>query len=525
LLSFAAPIWLSGFLLLPVIRWLHRGGRNRRVVVVSRLALWRRSVASTPAAGERRPPDPAWRRRALLTALFFVALSEPQLPEERTRITLWIDDSQSMLTREVHGTRLVEGLAQAGSLLAEVPHADVEVRTLGDPWHSLGALTETTVKTLVAGAGRKAPTTPPAALLHREGLHWLVTDGAHAALFEWPGDRRPDRVIQVAGVTRNVGLERLAARRNVNDPERYDLLLRVRNGGTAVETRTVAFATEAGEIGRSTLRIEAGASVLVNAAMSASSRVRATLEPADALAEDDEIVLDLRPLRRRRVAADSKCPGALLDAIRAHPALAVAKENTPDAEVALDCGTQRAASGVAMLRVLADRLPTRPRGSLQWSRAVPESHRIRLDPERMQVAAQLRVRPGDDVLLAAGDEPLIIRRAGPANVVETSLDFGSEERTRRPEIPLLVNLMFDQLLDADLLDEIAIADRGAGSATVAPLDRGGVIADSGRPTDSSALRDSTRPLLVAALVVLLWEMIALGRQWYRSNDFADAPPQ
>src|SRR4029453_15949735 len=115
------------------------------------------------------------------------------------------------------------------------------------------------------------------------------------------------------------------------------------------------------------------------------------------------------------------CPAALLDAIRAHPALAVAKENAPDAEVALDCGTQRAASGVATLRVLADRLPTRPRGSLQWSPAVPESHRIRLDPERMQVAAQLRARPGDDVLLAAGDEPLIIRRAGPGDVCVTSL--------------------------------------------------------------------------------------------------------
>ncbi len=55
----------------------------------------------------------------------------------------------------------------------------------------------------------------------RDRLHWLLTDGAHSALFEWPGDSRPDRVVQVASVTRNVGLERLSARRNLNDPEQY----------------------------------------------------------------------------------------------------------------------------------------------------------------------------------------------------------------------------------------------------------------------------------------------------------------
>ncbi len=223
----------------------------------------------------------------------------------------------------------------------------------------------------------------------------------------------------------------------------------------------------------------------MNAAIPASPSVRATLQPADALAEDDEIVLDLHPLRRHPVATDSKCPAALLAAIRAHPALAVAKENAPDVEAALDCGAHRAASGAATLRVLADRLPTRPRGAVQWSPSVPESQRIRLDPELMRVAARLRARQGDDVLLAVGDEPLIIGRAGPAKILETSLDFESEERARRPEIPLLANLMFERLLDDDLLDRIAIADRGAGSAVVAPVARAGAVAASGRPSASA----------------------------------------
>ncbi len=522
MLSFGAPLWLSGLLLLPVIRWLHRGGRHRRALAVSRVELWQRSAARSPAVGERQPPDPAWRRRALLAALLFVALSAPQLTERRTRITLWVDDSLSMLTREAHGTRLAEASAQARSLLAAIPDAEVDVRTLGDPWRSLGGLDDASVAAMAAEVGRKTPSAPPAALLRRDRLQWLLTDGAHASLLDWPGDARPDRVIEVAAVTRNVGLERLSARRSLGDPERYDLLLKVANGGTAPETREVVFADEAGEIGRSTVRLEPEASAFVAAAMPAARSVRAVLQPADALAEDDAIALDLRPLRRRRVAADSTCPPALLAALQAHPALAVAKADASDADAALDCGAQRAAGDVPTLRVLADRLPTRPRGLLQWSAAVPESQRFGVDPERLRVAARLRARPGDDVVLAAGDEPLLVRRAGKANVVETSVDFTAAEKSRSPEIPLLTNVMFEQLLGGELLDEVAIADRGADAARVAPSRHARALAEPARTSEARALRTVARPLLVAALLVLLWELVALGWQWRRLRDVASA---
>jgi hypothetical protein len=521
LLSFAAPLWLSGLLLLPVIRWLHRGGAHRRAVAVSRLDLWPRSAASRPAAGERRPPDPAWRRRALFAALLFVALSEPQITEQRTRVTLWVDDSLSMRTREANGTRLGEALAQARSLLAGQPGADVELRTLGDPWRNLGALTEASIATIAAGAGAKKPAPPPAALLRGDRQHWLITDGAHPTLLDWPGGGQPDRVIQVAAVTRNVGLERLSARRSSSDPGRYDLLLKATNGGTDVETREIAFDTDAGEVDRSTLHIEPGASVFVNAVIPASASVRASLHPADALAEDDDIVLDLHPLRRRRVATDPNCPAALVAAVRAHPALTVADANDRDADAALVCGTP-ARRGAPTLLALANRLPERLDGPLQWSPAVPESRRLRLDAEQLRAAARLLAEPGDEVLLAAGDEPLIIRRSGPVRVLETSLDFAST-RSARAETPLLVNLMFEQLLAGPLLDEVATVDRGAASAIVAPSRRAEAPAASSSPKQSRARRDLTRALLVGALLVLLWEAIALGFQWHRLRDFAGAP--
>jgi len=522
LLTFVTPAWLLGLLLVPVIRWLHRGGRHRRTVSVSRLSLWRLADASSPSAGERRPPDPAWRRRALLTALLVVALAGPRLPGPHTDITLWIDDSLSMLTREEHGTRLAEGLAQARSSLAEVPGANVEVRTLGDPWHSLGVLSEATVATIVSDAGRKQPNAPPTALLPGDRLHWLLTDGADATLFDWPGESRPDRTIQVGKVARNVGLERLSARRNLNDPEHFDVLLKVANGGSAPETRVVVFVTDAGEFARSSLHLEPGEVTLVNASIPASARVRATLQPGDALAEDDEIVLDLDPLRRRRVATDAKCAAALKAAVAAHPALAGASEGATDVDAVLDCGARGAVRDAVSVRVIANRTPKRLYGSVQWSSSVPESRRIRLDPERMQVAARLEARPGDFVLLSVGDEPLIVGRAGATKLLETSLDFDSEDTLRGPEIPLLVNLIFERLLDSHLLDEIAITDRGAGSANVVLSTRAGANAVARAPSATRSLHDWTKPILVAALLVLLWELVALARQGFRSFDYRGA---
>ncbi len=517
LLTFATPAWLAGLVLLPMIRWIHRGGAHRRAMPVSFLALWRSTVATRPAPGERQPPDPAWRRRAVLAALLFLALAGPRLVEERTVVTLWVDDSLSMLTREEHGTRLAEGLARARTLGAELPGAEVEVRALSDPWRSRGAFTEATVAALAARAGRAEPSAPPAALLRPDRLHWLVTDGADAVVFAWPGDRHPDRTIQVATVTRNVGLERISARRSLDDPDRYDLMLKVTNGGAAVETREVVFATETGEIARSVQRLEPGTSALVTASMHAAPRLRAFLQPADALTEDDEIVLDLGVLRRHPVTVDASCPRALLGAIRTHPALIVRNEGA--AEVAIDCGASRGGGDAGTLHVRMERTPVALQGVAQWDSSVPGSMRVALDGDVLRTAARLQASRSDTVLLAIGGEPVIVRRSGAANVVETSIDFTSADSARLWQTPLLVDFMFQNLLGRPLLDDIAGVDRGVRSTVVLPI---GPARENGpaRPITSSAAKDWTPMVLAVALLVLLWEIVSLARQWHRLRDYA-----
>jgi hypothetical protein len=216
-------------------------------------------------------------------------------------------------------------------------------------------------------------------------------------------------------------------------------------------------------------------------------------------------------------------------AVASHPALALAPGNASEVEAVLDCGTRGANTGLATIRVLANRTPTRTSGSPQWSSSVAESLRVRLEPDSLQLAARLQARAADVVLLAVGDEAVIIDRAGAVKLLETSLDFTAMASASGPEIPLLVNLMFERLLGGRLLDEIAIADRGEVSTLVAPSNAAvasaGKIAGARAPSDSSILHDWTRPVLLVALAALLWEILALGLQWLRLREYAGAPSE
>lgn len=527
-MSLAQPWWLLGCLLLPVIRWLHRGGRHRRAWPVARLGLWSAAAAESAALNRRQPPDPAWRRRALLVTLVLCALANPQWPASQQRITLWVDDSLSLLTREAQGTRLVLGLAQVRDLLAGVPQADVEVRALGDPWRALLLSDESTARSLAAGAGSRPTAPPPAALLTGGRQHWLLTDGADASVLTWPAGMRPQRVVRVGQTRRNVGLRRLAARRVPADGARLRLSIEASNGGELAETRDLFVAVDDAEPLRAALQLDPGASVLRDldvALGAAASRVRAWLSPADALAEDDGLTLDLSPLGRRRVADDAACPATLRSAVEAHPALALLPADAADAQFRLECGARAAASGAAVLGVRAERMPFAVPGPWLWSASWPQARRIGLERRGLSIAARLDVRPGDEVLLAAGAEPAVVARGGQPARLDVAIDFDALAGVRSSDVPLLVDLLFERLAGERLLDAVAAVERGARASRVVPA-----ASSPGQPASAAAraasgvdtsvppappLQQGVRPLLLAAWLVLLWEVVALVRQWRR----------
>lgn len=515
MLSFATPAWLLGLLLIPVIRWLHRGGPQLRRVPVASLVLWRKAAVAGPSAGTRRPPDPAWRRRALATSLLAVALAGPRVAAPVERITLWVDDSLSMLTQESSGSRLEAGLEQVAAELNTDQPAELEVRALGNPWQALEGLGPETVSALLATAGQREPAAPPAGLLRADHQHWLLTDGADPGLAATAAEARYARVFRVGEVTRNVGLVRLAARRNLGERDRLDLEVQAGNGGNSAEERVVVLSTASGELMRTPVTLEAGRTATLSAQVPLSSSVRARLEPGDALAADDTLSLDAGALATRRVLIDSACPAGLAAALRAHPGLTMAGGAAVD--LAVDCGAAAAATTMPRIRFLQDRNSIAVDDVVTWSSVVSADQRRKIDASALRTRGELAPPgAGDEVLLAAGPTLLIVqRRSATAPLIETVLD--TESGTLDPPLaPLLVAFLVDRALSAALLDPLAISAREERAVRVVPQGDVGMLTTTS-PASAPQVRDWTWTLLLLAVPVLLWELAALWGRWRRER--------
>ncbi|MFO1270657.1 MAG: hypothetical protein U1F50_03080 [Rubrivivax sp.] len=509
----AAPLWLLGLALLPLIRWLHRSGRHRRAVPVAHLGLWRGAATPAADAERRQPPDPAWRRRALLCALLCGALAGPQWPASQAPVTLWVDDSLHMLTREAEGTRLATGLAEAARRLAPSPPASLEVRSLSDPWRAFAAADAATADAFAATAGWRDAAPPPAALLDSGRRHWLLTDGADARLLAWPDGRAPDELIRIGRVARNVGLERLAARRDAQDPAAF----------TCCCSRSPTAAPR--RVARGRVRHRQGHQRAAGGCAWRPVRLRCCRCPPQRACR--RACSGRRARRGRRDRARPRAAGAAPEA--ADPACAPALRRAAGAsgpgpppgeaggaDLAVDCSAAAAPADVPTLRVLPPRAAPAA-STLRWADTVATPRRVALDDGALWTAGDaLQPAAGDLVLLAAGDEPLLLRRqgTGPA-MLETSVDFEATARHAGTAVPLLVDLMLETLAGAPLLDTLALVERSPAALRVAPAASAPATQTPRSPVAALPGRDTTPLLLALAALVLGWEIAALARQWRR----------
>jgi hypothetical protein len=513
MLSLAAPAWLAGLLLLPLLRWWHRGGAPVRALPVARLALWQGAGAATAAAGVQRPPDPVWRRRALLLALLCAALAAPQLERPGSRITVWVDDSPSLLAREDGGRRLELALAQAKAALHVAD--EVEWRALGAPWQLAGTRAEQAGPVLAAGAAgmrSNAPAAPPMALLRADRQHWLLTDAVHPSTSLWPAGHVPDRVIQVGTPLHNLGLTRLAARRLPDAPGMLDLLVAWANGGSAIARRTLVLTADGREVERRDISAEAGAGGSLRLRLNSGLRLEAQLAPPDRLSSDDRLLLETSVLQPQPIRLDPRCGPLLQAAVRAHPALrSVAGPESPRLQIL--CGDDPAVEGAAVLRLHADRLPAPVTGPLAWDAGLAPV--VPLAVDALRVAGRLQPAAGDQVLLSAGAQVLAVQRAprpGDGPRIDTVLDPEAMGRTPDGAWPRLMNRLLEQLIGGPLLDAVASTGRPAQAVQVTPGTLPATVSGDQRRSATRTRLDLAPPLLWLALALLLWELASAARR-------------
>lgn len=518
MIGFAQPAWLLGLLLAPLIWYLHRSGPVLRRVPVPSLELWRGAAAGATQAGPRRRPDPAWRRRAAIAVLLSLALAGPQWTASAPRVTVWLDDSLSMRVAEAGSTRLQQGIALARQALRTASARDVIVRRLSDPSQAHDRFDPQQARASRDAAGTLEPRLPPPQAFDPSRVHWLVTDGADAALNAWAAAAPIGRLLQVGRPAANVGITRITARAQLNDPAALSVQVRVLNGGSERTTRTLDLSAGGRRFASRTIDLEAGAAATIDfATAAAGAPIAAQLTPGDALAVDDALTLDPSALAPLAVQMDAGCAETVRRAVHAHPALRVADGGS--AQLAIDCSGAGVATGTPRVVLATGVASDLDPSALLWS-ASASSLRQRLAGHLPARARGPLAAPGerDVVLLATGATPLMILREGAPRVVESALDLEAPGFAASPGLPLLLAGLVDLALDASLLARTVNMDRGDDASRVTPLDAAPLPVRSEPRQDAAPL--DLRPLLLLALALLARDLWLLGRRIVRDRGVA-----
>lgn len=493
MLGMLQPWWLIALILVPVIRWLHSRQAALSTHSVSAVFLWRHELPEAATGKERRPPDPGWRRRALIAALLVIALASPTLQREQRALTVWLDTSPSMRAIESGETRLNSARHLLDLALVDSAFDDVVIQSLTD----------------------ELPLT-----LDDSSLHWLASDGASEEIRAWAQAVGINRVIHVGSETENVAILGLAVRRSRTDGDLYNVLVSVANAGERHAERSLRILRGDRLVEETTMTIQPGETIHWEAGtIAGEAPITAVIENEDALPDDDDLSIPGHQLRRLRVAVQPQCGFWLEAAIRSHPALMIASE--PDIRVNCQQGSfvddsLPVGHPAALIRVfLGKHEPVDD--APYWLPVAGLSTNLNLPTDLISATSWPAAIDNDSrrILLQSGDKPLIAY--WPASnerptVVETVLNLSDTEFARQPEFAALIGTLVDAAMGRQLLNETPGTSRGFSDATIRPgeLHVGGAQLMKQRTVDISLDRLFC---LLAALILFVDISLLVAARW------------
>jgi len=516
-IAFSSPLWLAGLGLLPVLWWLHRRASRGRTLVVPSVLLFRQAQAAAGDAHGVRRLDASFWRRAALIACFSVALAGPGIQGRGSKVAVWIDDSLSMRSQEPGGSRMELGCRILAQSLTARGAVTATIESLSEPGAARRVTPPFSRESVCGDRPIGAPQLPLVRLMGRGVEHWLLTDGANPVVNAWATQAPLSRIVQIGKATENAALTRLAARASLADSTRLDLDVEAANLGTRVARRTLTVTRGTTQVSSAPLSLNPGAQVALRLTLPVDGpgALTARLDPGDALADDDLLTLDLSQAAALAVRIDPACAAPVRAALLANPGIAAAKAGgTSDITVTCSADLAPADPGFALRRGGQSRaLDSRPR----WlDLDLIDQMRVQIPLDRLHLRVwdhPLAAHPRDEVVLAAGDTPLAIRRAGFTHTLETNLDLEDRELAADPSYPLLISALLERATGRELAGGRVDARRLAASR-IAPVTT--LAAHAGAITAPARL-DLTPYLLAVALLLLALELIfaalTLTRDW------------
>jgi len=472
MVDFAAPLWLLGLATLPVIWWLHRLRASGPEVTVTALFLWRLATPPDGSGGRRAKPEPSWWLRALLMAALVLALASPQWLSRAPRVTVWVDDSLSMFTREAGATRIDRGIDQLIAALGARNADEALVHSLSSPGISLALTQEQTDRWPEQLGGwlrspRGEPRPPAAAQMSRESEHWLVSDGASTGLAEWLQQAPVARVLALGQSQANAALTSLALRPALRARDILKGLVVVANAGPEPLQRHLVLRLPGQELLRKPLLLSPAGSETVEFELpiAGAGPLRAELLPPDALTLDDTLSVAVpTPVA---VGLHGDCGRHLHTALSAHPYLRI-EDATELQEATVVCASEPSPwrkpavqfHGLGTARPVLD--------APYWSRHAGELARIFLAPDWLRAYPAPTGHEQTLALLTAAETPLIYYRATEPPWIEVLVDMEAPSFSQRPEYLALVDGLLSKVLNRPLLETLSRAARAPAPSRIAP---------------------------------------------------------
>lgn len=438
-----------------------------------------RQYDSGAAASHRA--DPLWRLRALIIGSALVALSGPVWQDTSTApVEVWVDDSLSMQALEQGESRLGHAFQQLIETLAPRRSREIVLHSLGTPNQRLqiGPAQPMEQQALLR-EWRKIPVAephPPASTtLRPEALHYLLTDGADAALNRWSGQAPLQQLIRVGTATDNLALTLLSLRPALTEPDSWMGLVALSNLGKTRVMANLEVANGSGKLLDWPLDLEPDSSIAESFRLQLASLegLYARLSPTgpmplDALPLDDQLTLPFTQRARLYIGISGDCSRYLLAALRSDRGVGITTLEDPRIEAQLLCGDLPLPSATPTIRlhpIVQRRLTT---SAPHWHAAAGKLQQLLL--QRLEYSSSApQATPTQQLLLSGDGRALILAVGEPVPRIEIFLDMASSELTSSPLYPLLLSGLFEQLLQRSSDDEIIRVERDPQASRIAPL--------------------------------------------------------
>ena len=514
--SFGSPWWLLGIAIIPLVRWLHKYGGASNIIFVSSLLLWPAS-ASHVAGTQKNRPDPIWMLRAFIVLLLFVTLAEPQWHTKKQAITIWLDQSRSMFTRESGITRIESGFKRLLLQLEAYKNVNITFRPITKPGVSLsldpGNSTTENLQILTDWA-KKPLANPlldfmPRISSHSE--HWLLTDGADKQFDAWLDKAPINKIIHVGNERENVSLARLSVRPSLVRPGKFSLILKISNHGRHSATRQVRLSIDNTRLAGRTIIIPAGHSSIQEYKIDTpiEHSIRARLFPNDHLALDDGLELSIAE-NTTHIAISDKCAKDLRTAISSMPWTQLTTHRNATADLRISCDRQTFPGPIPQLVFHSGKYSKPVKGIPTWSVQAAALKHLLLDSRWIKTfdyEAPTGIQT--DILESAGN-PLITQSANGPKSIHVWIDLNSSDLRQRPEFPVLLAGLMELVIGWPIAEGVLQITNPPKESIIAPRHLSALTPVSDTLSTSSMTSLEIELIILSMLLILFDLLISNG---------------